>query len=156
REARFATMAEMAKELEAVLPSLPGPAADVGAFVRDVIGERGEKRRGALRDAQRIADLRKDLLQAAHRDSVPRSSHAETGLSAVSMLTIPLVSVLTPPAQSAVPDEDSASPPSTSTSAAATLSTAPPRTPKRGRAVTVALVAAALGIATLWVMTRSS
>jgi serine/threonine protein kinase len=57
---RFSTMQEMSQALEQVLNSISGGTSmdDVGSFVRLLIGERGQKRRAAIRDAVRTLDER--------------------------------------------------------------------------------------------------
>jgi serine/threonine-protein kinase len=57
---RYASMLELDRALERVL-AVTGASVvddDVGAFVRTVMGDRGQKRRAALRDAVRAADER--------------------------------------------------------------------------------------------------
>ena len=56
---RFATMNELASALEAALVAVPGPAPDLREWVRGTIGDRAEKKRGMIRDAQKLADERK-------------------------------------------------------------------------------------------------
>jgi serine/threonine-protein kinase len=55
-DARFATMLDFARALEKALAQLE--EEDLGTFVRKILGERGEKRRAALKDALRVADER--------------------------------------------------------------------------------------------------
>ena len=57
---RFSTAAEMASALQRVFPPTTRPAevSDVGAFLRDLMGDVGDKRRKALADAIRHADSR--------------------------------------------------------------------------------------------------
>ncbi len=57
-EKRFQTMAELGNALERALNSMGIADDDVGGFVRTLMGERGAKRRAALRDAIRAADER--------------------------------------------------------------------------------------------------
>lgn len=58
---RFATMLELVKALERALADLgaAGHDEDVAAFVQEVLGDRAEKRRNAIKDALRLADVRK-------------------------------------------------------------------------------------------------
>jgi eukaryotic-like serine/threonine-protein kinase len=57
---RFQTAAEFEAALDRVMPPTAPRvrAADVSRFVRDLVGERGEKRRDALKSAVRLADER--------------------------------------------------------------------------------------------------
>ena len=57
---RFQTGAELEAALDRVMPPTAPRVrpADVGRFVRDTVGDRGEKRRDALRGAVRLADER--------------------------------------------------------------------------------------------------
>jgi serine/threonine-protein kinase len=57
-EKRYQTMAELGNALERALNSMGIADDDVGGFVRTLMGERGAKRRAALRDAIRAADER--------------------------------------------------------------------------------------------------
>lgn len=64
---RYQTMLELDAAIERVL-ALAGASVvddDIGAFVRSVMGDRGQKRRGALRDAVRAADERAAGIAAA-------------------------------------------------------------------------------------------
>ncbi len=57
---RFQTMLELDRAIERVLASTGASLVDdeVGAFVRSILGERGNKRRAAIRDAVKAADER--------------------------------------------------------------------------------------------------
>jgi eukaryotic-like serine/threonine-protein kinase len=57
---RFQTMLELDRSIERVLASTGASLVDdeVGAFVRSLLGERGHKRRSAIRDAVKAADER--------------------------------------------------------------------------------------------------
>ncbi|NUQ77244.1 MAG: serine/threonine protein kinase, partial [Polyangiaceae bacterium] len=57
---RYQTMLELDRAIERVLASTGASLVDdeVGAFVRSIVGERGQKRRGAIRDAVKAADER--------------------------------------------------------------------------------------------------
>lgn len=59
-ERRFQTMLELDRAIERVLASTGASLVDdeVGAFVRSILGERGNKRRTAIRDAVKAADER--------------------------------------------------------------------------------------------------
>jgi serine/threonine-protein kinase len=81
-EKRFQTMAEFEAALDRVMPPTAARIrpADVGRFVREIVGDRGEKRRDALRAAVRLADERlQNDLDAAKLASKPM---AEIGLTA--------------------------------------------------------------------------
>lgn len=57
---RFQTMADLDRAIDRVL-AISGASVvddDVGSFVRGIMGDRGQKRRAALRDAVRVADER--------------------------------------------------------------------------------------------------
>jgi serine/threonine-protein kinase len=59
-EKRFQTMADLDRAIDRVL-AITGASVvddDVGSFVRGIMGDRGQKRRAALRDAVRAADER--------------------------------------------------------------------------------------------------
>ena len=56
---RFATMAELAMALEEAIPAAKRASpADLGEFMRGLLGNRGDKRRAAIRQAARAADER--------------------------------------------------------------------------------------------------
>ncbi len=57
-EKRYQTMIELGNALERALGSLGIADDDIGGFVRTLMGDRGAKRRAALRDAVRAADER--------------------------------------------------------------------------------------------------
>src|SRR5262249_7601936 len=57
-EKRYQTMLELAGALERTLASMGVSEDDVGGFIRGQLGERGAKRRSALREAVRTADER--------------------------------------------------------------------------------------------------
>ncbi len=55
---RYQTMIELGNALERALASMGIADDDIGGFVRTLMGDRGAKRRAALRDAVRVADER--------------------------------------------------------------------------------------------------
>jgi hypothetical protein len=57
-EKRYQTMIELGNALERALGSMGVADDDIGGFVRTLMGDRGAKRRAALRDAVRAADER--------------------------------------------------------------------------------------------------
>ena len=57
-EKRYQTMMELGNALERALASMGIADDDIGGFVRTLMGDRGAKRRAALRDAVRVADER--------------------------------------------------------------------------------------------------
>jgi eukaryotic-like serine/threonine-protein kinase len=57
-EKRYQTMIELGNALERALNSMGIADDDIGGFVRTLMGDRGAKRRAALRDAVRAADER--------------------------------------------------------------------------------------------------
>jgi serine/threonine-protein kinase len=57
-EKRYQTMAELGQAVERALAGMGLADDDIGAFVRSVMGDRGAKRRAAVRDAVRVADER--------------------------------------------------------------------------------------------------
>ena len=57
-EKRYQTMVELGNALERVLATMGIADDDIGGFVRTLMGDRGAKRRAALRDAVRAADER--------------------------------------------------------------------------------------------------
>lgn len=70
---RYQTMLELDAAIERVL-ALAGASVvddDIGSFVRSVMGDRGQKRRGALRDAVRAADERAAGIAAAPNSGSP-------------------------------------------------------------------------------------
>ena len=144
RDERFGSMAELARALDLALPALGGSDGDVADFVKETIGDRGERRRAALRDAQKIADLRRDLRHAGR---------AGTGVTAVSVLTIPLVSQLTPAAGTAANDEQAPSSTSTEMAAAAPAASPAVKTSRGGIAAVVG-AAALLTAASLFFVLR--
>jgi serine/threonine-protein kinase len=57
-EKRYQTMLELGQAVERALANMGVAEDDLGAFVRSVMGDRGAKRRAAVRDAVRVADER--------------------------------------------------------------------------------------------------
>ncbi len=57
-EKRYQTMTELGNALERALNTMGVADDDIGGFVRTLMGDRGAKRRAALRDAIRAADAR--------------------------------------------------------------------------------------------------
>jgi serine/threonine-protein kinase len=55
---RYQTMAELGQAVERALAGMGHAEDDLGAYVRGVMGDRGAKRRAAVRDAVRVADER--------------------------------------------------------------------------------------------------
>ena len=55
---RYQTMNELGQAVERAMSTLGVAEDDLGAFVRSVMGDRGAKRRAAVRDAVRVADER--------------------------------------------------------------------------------------------------
>jgi serine/threonine-protein kinase len=55
-EKRYQTMAELGMAVERALATMGVADDDVGAYVRTLMGDRGGKRRAAIRDAVRLAD----------------------------------------------------------------------------------------------------
>jgi eukaryotic-like serine/threonine-protein kinase len=78
---RFATMAEMAMALEESMPvARRASPADLGEFMRALLGPRGDKRRAAIRQAARIADERLAAPPASGREgAVPVSGRDAAG-----------------------------------------------------------------------------
>src|SRR5262249_53265245 len=67
RDGRFASMADMMRALEAAVPAAERASSDdVAAFLKEHLGDRGEKRRAAIKEALRVADDR-----ATTRKSLP-------------------------------------------------------------------------------------
>lgn len=90
-EKRFQTMEEFEVALERALP--PGQtrtrSSDVARFVRETVGDRGEKRRDALRNAVRLADERLqnelDTAKLAARPVAEIGLTAPTGITPLSV-----------------------------------------------------------------------
>jgi serine/threonine-protein kinase len=57
-EKRFQTMVDLGQAIDRVLVGMGAADDDLGAFVRSTMGDRGNKRRAAIRDAVRTADER--------------------------------------------------------------------------------------------------
>jgi len=55
---RFQTMAELGQAVERALATMGVADDDLGSYVRGIMGDRGAKRRAAVRDAVRVADER--------------------------------------------------------------------------------------------------
>jgi hypothetical protein len=74
RDARYPTAESLARALEAAAESIDGIAkhADVARFVREMVGEKLEERRRALRDAPRDAEAPVDRTEAPTVQAVPR------------------------------------------------------------------------------------
>ncbi len=131
-ENRYATMAEMAQALQRAADELGGPA-DIGAFVRDLLGDRGQRRTDAIRDAMRLIDERDAGGAKGQRVRLPAPALR---------LTLPSVDMTTlgppPPPAPPVPDASTTAP-DTSTTA---VSTTPP--PSRSTLKIALLVAGGL------------
>ena len=104
---RYQTMLELDAAIERVL-AIAGASVvddDIGAFVRSVMGDRGQKRRGALRDAVRAADERAAGIAAAPGAS-PLMHEGVTDIALTRMntaLTSVPSNVMTMPPQSMIP-----------------------------------------------------
>jgi serine/threonine-protein kinase len=57
-EKRYQTMAELGQAVERALSAMGHAEDDLGSYVRGIMGDRGAKRRAAVRDAVRVADER--------------------------------------------------------------------------------------------------
>ncbi|HZF48312.1 MAG TPA: serine/threonine-protein kinase [Polyangiaceae bacterium] len=68
---RYQTMLELDRAIERVLASTGASLVDdeVGAFVRSIVGERGHKRRTAIRDAVKAADERAASAPVIHENN---------------------------------------------------------------------------------------
>ncbi len=82
-EKRFQTAADMATALDRVFPPVVRRAgtADVARFVKELLGDVGDRRREALREAIRAADLRAASPSAVSVAVPVALSEVETGLS---------------------------------------------------------------------------
>lgn len=86
---RYQTMLELDAAIERVL-ALAGASVvddDIGGFVRSVMGDRGQKRRGALRDAVRAADERAAGIAAAPGSGAPLMHEGVTDIALTRMNT---------------------------------------------------------------------
>lgn len=86
---RYQTMLELDGAIERVL-ALAGASVvddDIGSFVRSVMGDRGQKRRGALRDAVRAADERAAGIAAAPGSGSPLLHEGVTDIALTRMNT---------------------------------------------------------------------
>jgi len=86
---RYQTMLELDGAIERVL-ALAGASVvddDIGSFVRSVMGDRGQKRRGALRDAVRAADERAAGIAAAPNAGTPLMHEGVTDIALTRMNT---------------------------------------------------------------------
>ncbi len=93
---RYQTMLELDAAIERVL-AIAGASVvddDIGGFVRAVMGDRGQKRRGALRDAVRAADERAAGIAAAPSSGSPMVHEGVTDI-ALTRLNTGLTSVPT-------------------------------------------------------------
>lgn len=90
---RFQTGAEFEAALDRVMPPTAPRirSSDVGRFVRDTVGERGEQRREAIKNSVRLADERiQNELETSRLASKPVSEIGLTGqLGALSSGTMP-------------------------------------------------------------------
>ncbi len=57
-EKRYQTMAELGQAVERTITGMSTAEDDIGTYVRGIMGDRGAKRRAAVRDAVRVADER--------------------------------------------------------------------------------------------------
>jgi len=86
---RYQTMLELDAAIERVL-ALAGASVvddDIGAFVRSVMGDRGQKRRAALRDAVRAADERAAGIAAAPHSGAPMMHEGVTDIALTGIKT---------------------------------------------------------------------
>ncbi len=87
---RYQTMLELDAAIERVL-AIAGASVvddDIGGFVRSVMGDRGQKRRGALRDAVRAADERAaGIATTPHASSMPQMIEGVTDVALTRMNT---------------------------------------------------------------------
>lgn len=86
---RYQTMLELDAAIERVL-AIAGASVvddDIGAFVRTVMGDRGQKRRGALRDAIRTADERAAGIAAAPHSGSPMMHEGVTDIALTGIKT---------------------------------------------------------------------
>ncbi len=81
RDQRFATMNELARELELVAMKLvmPDPADDPASFIRDVLKERADERSTTIKQALRAADERPSSLTLSGISPIPREQQAPIG-----------------------------------------------------------------------------
>ena len=76
---RYQTMAELGLAIERALANMGIAEDDLGAYVRQLMGDRGAKRRAAIRDAVRQADER--FATGVHQAVVP--AHLHEGVSEI-------------------------------------------------------------------------
>jgi serine/threonine-protein kinase len=166
---RYQTMAELGQAVERALAGMGLADDDIGAYVRSVMGDRGAKRRAAVRDAVRVADERyatgtHALVQVAAPQTVHESvseivptkmsSGVKDDLLRPSLITGPSSSSppsLAPPSSSRWSGDPSPSEPHGTTDQPVMVARADPG-PKRGRTglfvgVAVSVAAAIVGLA---------
>jgi len=142
---RYQTMLELDAAIERVL-ALAGASVvddDIGAFVRSVMGDRGQKRRGALRDAVRAADERAAGIAAAPGAGTPLMHEGVTDIALTRMNTA-LTSVPTnmgTSTQSMIPPEGEGTGVAISRGTSGTLVPGDPYAPKRDGGRTGVLLA---------------
>jgi serine/threonine-protein kinase len=80
---RYQTMLELDRAIERVLASTGASLVDdeVGAFVRSIVGERGQKRRSAIRDAVKAADERAATMVIHENNSEVVMTNMTSGVS---------------------------------------------------------------------------
>jgi serine/threonine protein kinase len=83
RDQRYASMSDMARELESVAAKLvmPEPARDPEAFVRDVLKERADERATTIKQALRAADERPASMTLSGITAIPKEQLALLGAS---------------------------------------------------------------------------
>ncbi len=151
---RYQTMAELGTALERVLTIMGPDDDDLGNFVRSVMGERGAKRRAAIRDAIRAADER--IASGVHAAPVVGAPVVDEGVS-----EIVLTAMNTGYKEEMLPDRLSSGGSSGSISSPSAISPPPMLSevptvvgPRRNRSglflgIGVAVAAAAVGLAVL-------
>jgi eukaryotic-like serine/threonine-protein kinase len=107
---RYQTMAELGQAVDRALAAMGHADDDLGAYVRGMMGDRGAKRRAAVRDAVRVADER--YATGTHMAvSIPTPSQTTTVHEGVSDIVLTKMSSglqdrptgVTPPTSNATP-----------------------------------------------------
>jgi serine/threonine protein kinase len=79
---RFSSMQELQHAIETVIASMgAGTLDEVGAFVRMLVGERGQKRRAAIRDAARTLDERTSTMSVPRPSLQPQVHESVSGIA---------------------------------------------------------------------------
>jgi serine/threonine protein kinase len=104
REKRWSSMAELAQALEGAMHEVAAmePPVDLGAFVRDVVGSRSERRSAALREAERLIEDRAALGAQAPHGPVP-SPQLRLTMPSLDMTTATLARAATTASMPATP-----------------------------------------------------